>query len=164
MEISHVTHKSIPPFINEKSEILILGSLPSIASREQGFFYAHPQNRFFKVLAKVFDEEEPKGIDERKAFLLRNNIALYDVIYECDICGSSDASIKNVVPIDIKSILKKYPNIQKIFLTGKKSKELFDKYLQPICPIPGIGLPSTSAANANMSLETLVEQYKIIRK
>lgn len=164
MEISHVTHESIPPFINEKSEILILGSLPSIASREQGFFYAHPQNRFFKVLAKVFDEEEPKGIEKRKAFLLRNNIALYDVIYECDICGSSDATIKNVVPIDIKSILKKYPNIQKIFLTGKKSKELFDKYLQPICPIPGIGLPSTSAANANMSLETLVEQYKIIRK
>ena len=164
MEISHVTHESIPPFINEKSEILILGSLPSIASREQGFFYAHAQNRFFKVLAKVFEEEEPKGIDKRKAFLLRNNIALYDVIYECDICGSSDATIKNVVPIDIKSILKKYPNIQKIFLTGKKSKELFDKYLQPICPIPGIGLPSTSAANASMSLETLVEQYKIIRK
>ena len=163
MEISHVTHESIPPFINEKSKILILGSLPSVASREQGFFYAHPQNRFFKVLAKVFDEEEPKGIEERKTFLLRNNIALYDVIYECDICGSSDASIKNVIPIDIKSILKKYPNVQKIYLTGKKSKELFEKYLKPICPIPAIGLPSTSAANASMSLETLVEQYKILR-
>ena len=162
MEISHVTHESIPPFINEKSEILILGSLPSIASREQGFFYAHPQNRFFKVLAKVFDEKEPKGIDERKAFLRTHHIALYDVIYECDICGSSDATIKNVKPIKLKELLKQYPNISKIYTTGKKAKDLYDKYLFNDARIPAIGLPSTSAANARMDQDKLTEEYKVI--
>ena len=162
MEYTHVSHESIPPYINDDSEVLILGSLPSVKSREYGFFYAHPQNRFFKVLAKIFNEEEPKGIEERKAFLKRHKIALYDVIYGCDICGSSDSSIKNVVPINIKEILKQYPNIKKIFTTGKKSKELFDKYLSSEVNIPVIGLPSTSPANATMSLDSLAEYYRLI--
>ena len=163
MEFNHVTHESIPPFINEESQMLILGSLPSIASRKDGFFYAHPQNRFFKVLAGVFNEKEPNTIEERKAFLERNRIALYDVIYECDICGSSDLSIKNVVPIPLGDILKSFPNIKRIYTTGKKAKELYDKYLFPKVKIEAIGLPSTSPANATMSLEKLIEHYKIIR-
>ena len=163
MEYKHITHESIPPYVNEDSTILVLGSLPSVASRENGFFYAHPQNRFFKVISAVFNEVEPKTIDERKEFLKRNKIALYDVIYECDICGSSDSSIKNVVPIDLKRILDEHPNIKKIFTTGKKAKSLYDKYLFDSVKIEAVGLPSTSPANAGMSLETLIEHYKIIR-
>lgn len=163
MEVKHVTHESIPPFISEESEILILGSLPSIKSREDGFFYAHPQNRFFKAVAGVFEEPEPKTINERKMFLLKHHIALYDVIYECDICGSSDSSIKNVKAIDLVSILKKYPNIKKIFTTGKKSKELYDKYLLPQVKMDAISLPSSSAANATMTIEQLIEEYQKIR-
>lgn len=162
MEYTHVTHESIPPFINKESKVLILGSLPSVASRKYGFFYAHPQNRFFKVLAKVFNEEEPKSIDERKRFLNRHNIALYDVIYECDISGSSDSSIRNVVPIDLKGILMKYPNIKRIYTTGKKAKDLYDKYLKEVGGIEAIGLPSTSPANATMNIEELVIQYQKI--
>ena len=162
MEFTHVTHESIPPFINENSKILILGSLPSIKSREDGFFYAHPQNRFFKTLAMVFDEQEPKTIKDRKEFLNRHNIALYDVIYECDICGSSDSSIKNVVPIKLKELLKQYPKISKIYTTGKKSKDLYDRYLLKDVGIEAISLPSSSAANAGMSQEKLAEEYRVI--
>ena len=161
---NHVDHSSIPPFINKDANTLILGSLPSVASRKYGFFYAHPQNRFFKILALVFNEEEPKTIEERKAFLTRNRIGLYDVIYACDIYGSSDATIESVEPIDLKGLLKQYPNIKRIYTTGKKAKELYDKYLLPQTGVEAISLPSSSAANASMSLERLVEEYRIILK
>ena len=161
---NHVDHTSIPPFINKDANTLILGSLPSVASRKYGFFYAHPQNRFFKILSMVFREEEPKTIEERKDFLTRNKIGLYDVIFACDIYGSSDASIENVEPIDLKNLLIQYPNIKQIFTTGKKAKELYDKYLLPQVGVEAISLPSSSAANASMSLEKLVEAYKIILK
>lgn len=161
---NHVDHTSIPPFINKDANTLILGSLPSVASRKYGFFYAHPQNRFFKILSMVFKEEEPKTIEERKDFLTKNKIGLYDVIFACDIYGSSDASIENVEPIDLKNLLIQYPNIKQIFTTGKKAKELYDKYLLPQVGVEAISLPSSSAANASMSLEKLVEAYKIILK
>jgi len=162
MDINHVTHESIPPYINKDSTVLILGSLPSIKSREHGFFYAHPQNRFFKALAGVFNEKEPRTIDERKAFLKKHQIALYDVIYECDICGSSDSTIRNVKPIDLKGILRRYPNIKKIFTTGKKAKALYDRYLFKEVNIEAISLPSSSPANATMKLEKLIEEYRKI--
>ena len=161
---NHVDHTSIPPFINKDANTLILGSLPSVASRKYGFFYAHPQNRFFKILSMVFREEEPKTIEERKDFLTRNKIGLYDVIFSCDIYGSSDASIENVEPIDLKNLLRQYPNIKQVFTTGKKAKELYDRYLLPQVGVEAISLPSSSAANASMSLEKLVEAYKIILK
>ncbi len=161
---NHVDHTSIPPFINKDANTLILGSLPSVASRKYGFFYAHPQNRFFKILSMVFNEEEPKTTEERKDFLIRNKIGLYDVIFACDIYGSSDASIENVKPIDLKNLLKQYPNIKQIFTTGKKAKELYDKYLLPQVGVEAVSLPSSSAANASMSLDKLVEAYKIILK
>ncbi len=164
MEYQHVTHESISPYINKDSNILILGSLPSIKSREFGFFYAHPQNRFFKTIAHVFNEEEPKTIEDRKAFLKRNKIALYDVIYECDIVGSSDSSIKNVVPIDLSKILNEYPNIKRIYTTGKKAKDYYDKYLLSQVGIEAIPLPSSSGANATMRQEELEKHYKIILK
>ena len=124
---THVTHKIIPIFIDDESTVLILGSLPSVKSRENGFYYAHPRNKFFSVLSKIFNEDEPKTIDERKAFLTEHHIALYDVIYECDIYSSSDASIKNAKVIDIRGILSRYPNIKRVGVNGGKAKQL-DRY------------------------------------
>ena len=161
----HVNHECIPIFINDNSKILILGSLPSVKSREYGFYYAHKRNRFFLVLSHLLNEDEPISIEERKDFLNRHNIALYDVIYECDIHSSSDASIKNVKVIDIKDILLKYPNIKKIAINGGKAKSLFDKYLLKDIDannIKIIYLPSTSPANAKMGVNQLVDAYKAI--
>ena len=112
----------------------------------------------------VFKEEEPKTIEERKDFLTRNKIGLYDVIFACDIYGSSDASIENVEPIDMKNLHKQYPNIKRIFTTGNNATELYDKYLLPQVGVEATSLPSSSAANASMSLDKLVEAYKIILK
>ena len=162
---THITHESIPLFIDDDSTILILGSLPSVKSREVGFYYGHPYNRFFKVLSSLFDEEEPIDIDDRKMFLKKHHIALYDVIYECDIISSSDASIKNVIPIDIKSILDKYTNIKTIAINGNKAKHLYDKYLLEIARTYGVKtiyLPSTSPANARMNIDELIKEYSAL--
>ena len=154
----HLTH-TLEIFINKESQILILGSFPSVKSREYGFYYSHPQNRFFKVLASIFNEDVPISIDDRKAFLIKHNIALYDVIEECDILGSEDSSIKNEIPIDIEKILREYPNIKVIGITGKKAASLFDKYLLDKVNIPVVYLPSTSPANAKMSVDELSKTY-----
>ena len=162
---THVTHESIPIFIDEESEVLILGSLPSVASREVGFYYGHKHNRFFKVLSAVFDEDECLSIKDRKYFLRRHKIALYDVIEECDIVGSSDSSIKNPVVINIKEILDKYHNIKVIALNGGKAKSLFDKYLLKEVNNTNIKiyyLPSTSPANARMGMNELTKEYSRI--
>ena len=147
-------------FIDDNSRILILGSFPSIRSREQGFYYMHPQNRFYKVLSKIFDEDISSNIDDRKSFLSTHHIALYDVIEECNINNSDDNSIKDVIPFDIESTLKKYPNIKIIGITGKKAQKLFDKYLLDKVDIPVIYLPSTSPANAKMNIDALVVEYR----
>lgn len=159
----HLTHQ-LEIFIHDDSKILILGSFPSVKSREYGFYYSHKQNRFFPVLAKLFDEPVPSSIEERKQFLIKHKIALYDVVEECDIHSSEDASIKNVVPVDIISILKRYPNIKVIGITGKKAASLFDKYLLDKVNIPVIYLPSTSPTNAKMSVDDLVDEYKALLK
>ena len=162
--MNHITHKELPPFINEESEILILGSLPSVKSREEGFYYAHKRNRFFKVLASLYQEDEPILIKDRQDFLVRHKIALYDVVYACDIHMSSDSSIKNVTPINIKCLLNAHKNIKIVAVNGGKAKQLFYKYLLKFInkDIKVIYLPSTSPANAKMSLAQLVEQYKQI--
>ena len=165
MKLSRITHESIPIFIDNQSSILILGSLPSVKTREVGFYYGHPRNRFFLVLSKIFDEELPISIEEKKTLLKKHHIALYDVIYECNIEGSSDASIKNPKVIDIKDILDKYPNIKKVAINGNKAKTLFDKCLLNIVnsfDIKIYYLPSTSPANAKMKAENLVEAYSKI--
>ena len=164
-DLVHITHESIPIFIDDESKILILGSLPSIKSREEGFFYAHKRNRFFLTLSGVFKENEPLSIEERKLFLKRHKIALYDVVYECDIHASSDASITNVKVIDIKNILSSYPNIKKIAINGGKARQLFDRYLLQHIDTSSIKiyyLPSTSPANARIKIEELIDNYSII--
>lgn len=148
----------IAPIFDKDSYILILGSFPSVKSREAGFFYGHPQNRFWKVLAAIFKESVPQTITEKKAFLLRNNIAVWDVIQSCDIEGSSDSSIKNVVPNDLTEILAS-ADIRQIYVNGKKAEELYKKYIFPHIHREAVCLPSTSPANAAWSVEKLVDEW-----
>lgn len=150
---------NIEPVWNEKSKILILGSFPSVKSRSDKFFYAHPQNRFWKVLAAVTGSKTPESTDEKKALLLNNNIALWDVICSCDVSGSSDSSIKNVVPNDLSEILSN-SNINRIFTNGGTAHKLYQKYCQPKTKIEAVRLPSTSPANAAFSLERLIDEWK----
>ena len=149
----------ITPIFDKDSRILILGSFPSVKSREEGFFYSHPQNRFWKVLAVVFEEETPTTIEDKKRFLLKNHVAVWDVIHSCDIEGSSDSSIKNVVPNDLSEILEK-ADIRQIYVNGKKAEQLYKKYIFPRFKREAICLPSTSPANAAWRLERLVDEWK----
>lgn len=150
-----ITHP-IAPIYDSNSKILILGSFPSVKSREEGFFYGHKQNRFWKVIAKIFNTQLPTTIEDKKKVLLENRVALWDVIASCNITGSSDSSIKDAVPNDLTEILNN-SNVKYIFTNGKKADELYRKYLQPSLNIPVICLPSTSPANAAYSLEKLYQ-------
>ena len=155
-------HHEFEPVFDERSEILILGTFPSVKSRENQFYYGHPQNRFWKVLAALTDSELPETIEDKKKMLLDNRIAIWDVIAQCDIAGSSDSSIKNVVPADIGQVLKD-SNIQKIYANGNTAKKLYDKYVLPKVQIEIEGLPSTSPANAGYSLDRLIEAWGKIK-
>lgn len=148
----------IEPIYNENSKILILGSFPSVKSREAGFFYGHPRNRFWRVLASIFATDLPVTIEEKKNFLYNNRVAVWDVIGSCDINGSSDSSIKNVVPNDLGRILEQ-ADIGQIYVNGKTAKQLYDKYIYPQIKREAICLPSTSPANAAWSLERLIEEW-----
>lgn len=154
----HITHP-IQPFYDEESRILILGSFPSVKSREQMFFYGHPQNRFWKVVAKVFDDDAPTNVPEKKLFLKKHNIALWDVIGSCDIEGSSDSSIENVNANDISLILDS-AKIDRVFVNGKTAEKYYRKYIEPQTGIKAICLPSTSPANAAWNLERLVRTWR----
>lgn len=153
----------IPPLYSKNSEILILGSFPSVKSRENEFFYAHPQNRFWKVLSAVFNSPLPKNTDEKKELVLKNKLALFDVIKQCDIKGSGDSTIKNVVPNDLSPILDN-SNIKRIILNGKTAEKYYKKYLSPVINIDYVTLPSTSPANAAYSLDRLIEEWKRVIK
>ena len=157
-----MTVHPFPPLYNKNSKILILGSFPSVKSREQMFFYGHPQNRFWKVIAQLTGEEVPKTIEEKKTLLLRNGIAIWDVIHSCKIIGSSDSSIQDVVVNDFSNILKN-ANIEKIYANGGKAYELYQKYAFEKTGREIIKLPSTSPANAGWSLERLCEVWKQIQ-
>lgn len=151
----------IPPVFDRNSKVLILGSFPSVKSREAQFFYGHPQNRFWKVTSKVFGVPEPKTVEEKKAFLLSHGIAVWDVIASCDIEGSSDSSIKNVVPNDLTQLLE-HTDIRTIFVNGKTAERFYNKYIKNTIGRDAVCLPSTSPANAAWSVERLTEAWKII--
>ena len=151
----------ISPVFDSNSKILILGSFPSVKSRETNFFYGHPQNRFWKVLAMVFDTMVPITIEEKRAFLLANGVAVWDVIQSCDIVGSSDSSIKNVVANDLRVILDIAP-IEQIFVNGKTAEQYYKKYIEKEIGRKAICLPSTSPANAAWNVERLAEQWRQI--
>ena len=151
----------IPPVFDADSRLLILGSFPSVKSRAEGFFYGHPQNRFWRVVAAVFGEPVPQSVAEKKAFLLRNRVALWDVIRSCEINGSSDASIRSVRANDLRVILDA-ADIRAIYVNGKTALHYYREYTEPTIGRPAICLPSTSPANAAWSVERLLTAWKQI--
>jgi G:T/U mismatch-specific DNA glycosylase len=152
----------IPPVYDNLSEILILGSFPSVKSREGEFFYHHPRNRFWLVISSIYKEPVPVTIQDKKEFLLRNRIAVWDVIESCEITGSADSSIKNVIANDITRILSA-ANVRKIYTNGNTASSLYQKYILPKTGREGIKLPSTSPANAGCKLEQLIEAWSCIK-
>lgn len=160
MEAGLVTHE-FDAFFDKDSRVLILGTIPSPKSREQGFYYGHPQNRFWKVLADVLGEEFPQTVEERKRFLKRNHIALWDVLESCEIKGASDVSIRNARPNDMNRILQA-ADIRAIFATGAKAAQLYKKLCFPECGVEAVRLLSTSPANCGCSYEKLREAYSQI--
>lgn len=157
MRVNH----EFEPFYDSNSKILILGSIPSPKSRELGFYYMHPQNRFWPALSNIFNEQNPNTIEDKKQFLNRHNIALWDVLDSCEIDGASDSSIKNPIPNDINKIIKN-SKIKRIYTTGMTAYKLYNKYIFKSIGIDAIYLPSTSSANAKMSFDALVHEYKKI--
>ena len=158
---THVSHDFEPVF-DENSKVLILGTFPSVKSRENQFYYGHPQNRFWKVIAGLTESKVPQTIEEKKKLLLEHGIAIWDVIESCDIIGSSDSSIKNVVPADIERVVAN-SKIQNIYANGGTAKKLYEKYSQKKTGREIIGLPSTSPANAAYSLERLLECWQEVK-
>lgn len=149
------------PVVDTGCRTLILGSFPSVKSRENAFYYGHPQNRFWRVLAAVFGEDTPSDIPGKQALLLRHSIALWDVIAACDIEGSSDASVKNAVPVDIARIMQAAP-IRRVICNGALAAKLYRRHLQPLTGIEAVAAPSTSPANAAWSLERLTEAWRAL--
>ena len=149
------------PLYDENSRVLILGSFPSVRSREQNFFYGHPQNRFWKVVAAVFGQPVPQTMEEKKMLILDNGLALWDSIASCEITGSSDASIRNVRANDIGVILNSC-SIERIYCNGRKSHEMYQRYIEPETGREAVCLPSTSPANAKWTLEKLTGAWSVI--
>lgn len=160
--MEHITHP-IPPLYDADSRILILGSFPSVKSREAAFFYGHPHNRFWRVLAAVLGCPVPQSIPEKAAMLHAHHIALWDVIASCDIEGSSDSSIQNVVPNDLTPIFAA-ADIQAVFCNGTAAYQLYCRFQEPRLGLTATKLPSTSPANAAFSLERLIEAWRVIQK
>ncbi len=158
--MEHIIH-SIEPVFDAESRVLILGTMPSPKSREVQFYYGHPQNRFWRVLAAVLGEEVPQSVPEKKAMLLRHRIALWDVLAECEITGASDSSIRNPVANDLSVILDHAP-VQAVFTTGATAWKLYTRLQKPHTGIEAVRLPSTSPANCAVKMEALTEAYKAI--
>ena len=151
----------IPPVYDRHSRVLILGSFPSVRSREEGFFYGHPQNRFWKVLAAVFSAPVPVSVPEKKAFLLSHGIALWDVIARCEITGSSDASVRNAEPTDLSVILQS-ASVRRVYCNGTLAYDLYRRYQLPMTGLEAVKLPSTSPANAAWTESRLREAWRVI--
>lgn len=153
----HIRH-TFEPVYNEESRVLILGSLPSVKSREEGFYYGHPRNRFWSVMSGLLKCHLPQTVEEKKQMLLGHHVAIYDAVLECDIIGSADSSIRGVVPADIGGILEN-SQVECIFANGKTAAKLYQRYIQPGTGIPITELPSTSPANAAYGLERLLQAW-----
>lgn len=151
-----------PPVFDKDCNILILGTFPSVRSRKTGFFYGHPQNRFWRVTSAVFGDDVPVTKEDKISFLLKHHIALWDVISSCDIEGSSDRSIKNALPNDISYLLEN-SHITRIFTNGSAAYKLYERYIEPKSNIVAQKLPSTSPANAAWSIEKLISSWQIIK-
>ena len=162
MESRQVTH-DFQPIYNEESRVLLLGTMPSPKSRETGFYYGHPRNRFWKVVSDVCGEVLPETREEKIEFVLRNKIAVWDVLAGCEIKGAEDASIRNPIANDLNIIIKN-ADIRAVFATGQKAAQLYRKYCQRETGMEIICLPSTSPANCSVSYEKLFEAYEVVLK
>ena len=160
MQAQTIIHP-IPPLYDENSRILILGSVPSVKSREAMFFYGHPQNRYWRLIARLFNEDVPTTVEEKKSLVLRHHIAMWDTIHSCTITGSSDSSIRDVVPNDLSVILDN-SKVEKIFCNGAASHKLYMKYIYPSTGLEAVKLPSTSPANAAFSMDRLADEWSVI--
>ena len=161
MEPHIITH-TIAPVYDHTSRVLLLGTMPSPKSRQAGFFYGHPQNRMWPVLARIFGEPVPMGPDARRDFLLRHHIAMWDVLSACTIRGADDSSIRDPVPNDLRPILDAAP-IAAIFTTGKKAFALYNRHIRPVTGRDAVCLPSTSPANCRYeTMSTLTEAYRAL--
>ncbi len=152
---------NIDPVFDAQSRVLILGTMPSPKSREVGFYYGHPQNRFWRVIAELFDETPAQSISEKCDMLLRHHIALWDVLASCEIEGASDASIRNARPNDLSRIFQA-ADIQAVFATGTRATKLYRQLCEPSTGMPCVALPSTSAANARMDFDALAKAYRVL--
>ncbi len=161
-EFKNITH-TFEPVYDKNSRILILGTFPSVKSRENHFYYGHPQNRFWKVMSAVTASPLPQSVEEKKAFLLANRIAVWDVIHSCSIEGSSDSSITDVVPNDFTEIFKN-TQLSVIAANGTKAYELYQKYVYPVTGREIVKMPSTSPANAAWNLDRLTAAYRELFK
>ena len=150
-----------PPLFDSESRVLILGSFPSVKSREARFFYGHPQNRFWKLIPRLFDAPVPQTIEEKKALILSCHLALWDTIQSCTITGSSDSSVRDVVPNDLRVIFDN-SKTERVFCNGALSHKMYMKYIYPQTGIAAVKLPSTSPANAAWSLDRLTEAWRVI--
>lgn len=160
--MSRIVHP-IPPLFDKNSVILILGSFPSVKSREGEFFYHHPQNRFWRVVSTLYEEPLPKTIEEKRQLLLRNGIAVWDVIQSCEITGSADSSIREVIPNDLFVIFNG-TRIRQIYTNGGTATRLYKKYIQPVTGRESIGLPSTSPANAGCDMDRLLKAWAVLKQ
>jgi hypoxanthine-DNA glycosylase len=160
--MSHVK-QLLEPIYDENSKILILGTFPSVESRKAQFYYANPRNRFWTVIAQIFTCNKYDTVSEKKNMLIDKRIAIWDVIESCEITGSSDSSIRDVVPADL-SILLDNANIEKIYANGDKAFKIYMKYTYPVTKREIIKLPSTSPANAKFSLDKLVDYWECIKE
>lgn len=156
----HITH-GFEPVFDERSRVLVLGSFPSVLSRENRFYYGNPRNRFWRVVADVLGEREPAADDiaGKRALLLRHGVALWDVIESCDVRGSSDASIRNVVPTDVARVTSVAP-VRSVLCNGGTAARLYHRWLEPVTGIAAVTLPSTSPANAAWSVERLTGRWR----
>lgn len=160
-ETKKITHP-FPPLFDENSRTLILGSFPSVKSREVRYYYGHPQNRLWKLIAALYEEDVPSSNEEKKNLILSHNLALWDSIKSCTITGSSDSSVKDVVPNDLSVILDN-SKVDRIFCNGALPFKIYMKYIYPTTGIEAVKLPSTSPANAAFSLERLISEWSIIK-
>lgn len=166
-KLRHATHELVPPLVDGNSHTLVLGSMLSPKSAEAGFYYAHPQNRFWRVLAAVFGYPCPATVEDKKTLALKNGIALWDVLHSCDILGASDSSIKNAVCNDVQNLLCDYPNITRVFTTGRKAAELLKKYNADIGNdniASALCLPSPSPLNCAAKFDELVQAYSVLKQ
>lgn len=161
-DLSHVTAHPFPPLFDERSRTLILGSFPSVKSRENLFFYGHPQNRFWKVISSVFGEKVPETVSDKKQLILKNRLALWDSVAFCEVTGSADASLRCILPNDLRVILDTAA-IGRIFCNGRKSHEIYHRLIEPMTGRKAECLPSTSPANAQWNLEQLTAAWSVLK-